>query len=233
ARSTDLSAAVTMTAAMLANGLTAGPLMTEMTKMTATMLDFSSPSPAQADAGVLLGGAGGVLALAGGVVVAVLAAAVGASLVQTGLLAVGQLFSPDLSRLAPGAGLARMFSARAAMRGLMALAKIALVGGIGVWAIWGNLGEFAAVGLGGEAAQLAGRIVRPVWLAGMGMSLTLLALGVLDWLYQRWQFRREHRMTPRELADELQNTETYKQLRRRTGQAPAPAPGGIEDRRDG
>ncbi len=233
ARSTDLTAALTLTAAMAAIGLTGEPLLTEMTKMTARMLDFPLTAPAQAHAGTLLGGAAGALALVGGLVVAVMLVAVGANLMQTGLLAVGRLVSPDMTRLEPAAGLMRMFSARAVARGLAAVAKIVLVGAIGVWAVWGGLGEIAAAGLGGQAGQLAERIVRPVWRAGMGMSLALLGLGVLDWLYQRWQFRREHRMTPRELADELQNTETYKKLRRRTAQAPSPAPAGIEGQPNG
>ena len=232
ARSTDLTAAVTMTAAMLVIGLAGEPLMTEMTKMTARMLDFPLTSPARAGAGALLGGAAGVLTLAGALALAVLMVAVGANLMQTGLLVAGRLVSPDLARVSPGAGLARMFSARAGVRGLVALAKIARVGGIGGWTGWGGLGEIAVAGLG-ESGQLVSRIVRPVWRAGMGMSLALLGLGVCDWLYQRWQFRREHRMTPRELAEELQNTETYKKLRRQT---PAPAgagPAEHEDRRDG
>ncbi|MCY2929246.1 MAG: EscU/YscU/HrcU family type III secretion system export apparatus switch protein [Planctomycetota bacterium] len=61
------------------------------------------------------------------------------------------------------------------------------------------------------------------------MSLALLGLGVLDWLYQRWQFRRDHRMTPRELAEELQSTQTYKKLR----QTAAAGQAKHEDRRDG
>lgn len=228
ARSTDLTAALTMTAAMLAIGIAGGPLMNEMTKMTARMLDFPLTTPARADAGGLLGAAGGVLAMAAGLAVAVVVVAIGANLVQTGVLAVGKLVSPDFGRLAPGAGLARMFSARAAVRGLAAMAKIAVVGGIGVWAVWGNLGQFAAAGFADEG-QLAAHIVGPVWRAGMGMSLALLGLGVCDWLYQRWQFRRDHRMTPRELAEELQNTETYKKLR----QTAAAGQAQHEDRRDG
>ncbi|MCY2929247.1 MAG: EscU/YscU/HrcU family type III secretion system export apparatus switch protein [Planctomycetota bacterium] len=124
ARSTDLTAALTMTAALLAIGLAGGPLMNEMTKMTARMLDFPLTSPARADAGVLLGAAGGVLALAAGLAVAVVVVAIGANLMQTGLLAVGQLVSPDLARVSPGAGLARMFSARAAVRALAALVRV-------------------------------------------------------------------------------------------------------------
>jgi flagellar biosynthetic protein FlhB len=221
ARSTDLTAALVLTGAMLALGLAGGPLLDAMTKMTARMLDFRSIGPAGTSAGDVLAGAAGVLTAAGLLAAAVLVVAVAANVMQVGFLAAGRLVSPDGSRVSPGEGLRRMFSRRAAVRGLAAAAKLAVVGGIAYVAIRGGLRGIAGIGLA-AADELVGRLGRVVWRAGMAMSVALLALGLLDWLYQRWEFRQEHRMTPREVAEELQNTETYKQLRRQAARPATP-----------
>jgi flagellar biosynthesis protein FlhB len=49
------------------------------------------------------------------------------------------------------------------------------------------------------------------WRAG----LALLALGALDYLYQRWQHRRDLRISHRELRDDLRQMEGDPNVRNR------------------
>lgn len=218
-RSGDLTAAIVLTGAMLLLGAAGGPLLDAMTNMTAKMLDFRTNTPARVTAGEVLGGAAGVLTGAGLLAGAIVIVAVAANVLQVGLLAVGRLASPDFSRLSPGKGVRRMLGRRACVRALAALAKLIAVGGIAYLAIRWGLAEMAALARA-RASELAGGIGRIVWRAGMAMSAALLVLGALDWLYQRWEFRREHRMTPREVAEELENTQTQQRLRRPVPQGP-------------
>ena len=138
-----------------------------------------------------------------GVALAVMATV--ANLLQVGLLASSDCVRPDWSRLSPGAGLGRLFSARGPMRLAMAVAKFAAVTAIAYVTIRSSLGRIvSAAGLGaGDMVRETGHLVVTL---GARIGATLLALGLLDYLFQRWQHRRDLRMTRREVLDELRRT---------------------------
>ena len=52
---------------------------------------------------------------------------------------------------------------------------------------------------------------------GLRVGVVLLVLAAGDWLYQRWQHRRDLMMTRRELEDELKQTQGPGAEVRRTG----------------
>ena len=50
---------------------------------------------------------------------------------------------------------------------------------------------------------------------GIRAAIVLLALGLLDYLYQRWQHRQDLKMTRRDLLRELRRTEADPHIRRK------------------
>ncbi len=151
-------------------------------------------------------------------------------LVQTGWLFALSVPVPKWERLNPSAGLARMVGGGSVARCLTVVGQLLIIVGVGGWLVgghWSELlsesmvpGEAGAAGAAGEAgaAGAASRLlgwltVRGLQLAGC-VAVVLLALGVLDWFYQRWRFEQQLKMTPEEWRAE-QRLEQSRRPRRR------------------
>jgi flagellar biosynthetic protein FlhB len=129
-----------------------------------------------------------------------------ASVLQTGPLLALDAVAPDLSRLNPFPGIARMFTRRQAVELLKSLAKIGLVG----WLAWGVLrdGLRGIVALAGRDAHVAlaaaGTLGRTLLVrAGVAM----LAIAILDVFFQRWQFAQDQKMSKKEVEREHKESE--------------------------
>jgi len=144
--------------------------------------------------------------MAGGPVVLAGLAGLLVSVAQTGFLISAYPLRPDWTRLNPARGLARLFSQRSAAELLKAMAKVTIVGLAGHTALHGRLPMLArasAAPLEATAAALAEVVFQLLWRA----AGALVALALLDYLYQRWAFEREIRMSRQELLEEYRRHE--------------------------
>lgn len=121
---------------------------------------------------------------------------------------------PDFNRLNPTANLKRIFSLRVLYDlGRIGL-KIVLLGFTAY--IWGHahLSEFIAL-TGLPPGALMRNLVR--LLGGLLLSLTsvYLVVAALDWMYSRWEFQRQMRMSKREMKDEHKEREGDPRIRAR------------------
>jgi len=198
ARSADLTAAVGALGA-LGMLVVAGPvLLDELTRMTGGML--GSAGSRQGDlAGGLWQATAGVAGTLGLVFAALVALAVGVNVLQVGFVVSARPMRLDFGRLWRAG---RLVSRRSAMRLVMALAKIALACTVAYMTIRAEMANVVAAATG-PVGELAGRAGGLAITLGLRVGLVLLALAGVDWLYQRWQHRRDLMMTRRELADEL------------------------------
>lgn len=207
-RSADLTAVAVLGAGCLALALTGSSLLESLRRLMAAMLDGGAcPLAGPADAANLLWrNLLGVLALLGPVVLAMVVAALAANAAQVGALWAWQAMAPDFGRLSPAAGLRRLGGGRAGVRLLMAAAKIAAVVAVCVAM---TAGTWRAV-LAASASDSRGLVLAA---GGLAARLTLrlaLAMGVLavtDLIYQRWQFRRDLRITRRQLLEDIRSME--------------------------
>lgn len=117
----------------------------------------------------------------------------------------------DLARVNPARGWQRMFSAAAAARlalGALKLSAVAVLAAVLIYQQREALGELTALGPSAICGRTAGVF--------MGISLklggALLAIGLVDYVYQRLRHERELRMTPQELREELRNLEGDRQV---------------------
>ncbi|TET32151.1 MAG: flagellar biosynthesis protein FlhB [Planctomycetota bacterium] len=137
-----------------------------------------------------------------------------ANVIQVGWVFSTQPLIPDLNRINPVSGFKRIFSLRSLVRLFMSITKITVVSAVLVATIWSQIGVlFSLFQFSVNEAFLTG--CRIVWLMGLQASLALLVLAVLDYLYQRWQFEREIRMTKQELKDELKKMEGDPKIKER------------------
>ncbi len=133
-----------------------------------------------------------------------LAVAVFGHLLQTGFQPQPQRLAPDLSRLDPLATAARMLSGDAAARQVLTLLKLAALGGVAAWAVWGQREEILA--LGGLPPVLLVSGLGEL-LSGICLKLggVLVVVSAVDYGFQRWRYERSLQMTPEEVREETRN----------------------------
>jgi flagellar biosynthesis protein FlhB len=151
----------------------------------------------------LLGEVGGALLLAA---LLLIGAALAGGLLQNGLLLSAEPLVPKLERLSPAAGARRLFSIRSLIEFGKGVAKITLVAAAGVALLWpaGNrIATAADLDVGALLDLLRDLALR--LLGGVALLVGLIAL--LDVVYQRFEHRKQLRMSRRELQDEFKQTE--------------------------
>lgn len=201
ARSKELVTGVLLVAAAMTLRAVAPAWIDALRGLTALVLRVaSSPTPA-----LVLGVAGEAATVAAvalaPILGALMAAATFGSLLQTGPVFASEAVSFDLARLDPVAGAQRIVSLRSAVELLRSLLKIGITLAVAYVCL-----RDATHGL----ATLSGRSAQATLEAAGALSATLLfrvggamlAIGVLDLLYQRWQLARDQRMTKDEVKRE-------------------------------
>ena len=135
------------------------------------------------------------------------------------LLLNGWLFTlkplqPNLGKLDPIAGIARMFSTNSLMELAKAVAKSLVVGGIGAWVVWHN--REAVLMLVSEPVHIAiphlGSLVWWCFAAIMGGMLLIVAVDVP---FQLWEHNKKLKMTKEEVRQEAKETEGDPQVKAR------------------
>ncbi len=134
-------------------------------------------------------------------------AAVVASVVQVGfLITTEKVFQFDLSRLNPLSALAHKFSMKNLVEFLKSLSKLLIVGFV-VYTmlrpLWNSVDHFIAMALLDvvkETQHLAAKII-------MAVLLVLLVLAGADYMYQRFSFMKQMRMTKQEMKEEFKQAE--------------------------
>lgn len=137
-----------------------------------------------------------------------------ANLIQVGFLWSMEPIKPELSRLDPIAGLGKMLSTRAMFDLVKAVLKLTLVG---VAAYLGIRGEIDSLVLAGYSEGLgpmvlAGRVLRGV---AIRVGLTYLFIGVADFLFQRYEFKKNMMMSKQEVKEEHKQMEGDPQIKAR------------------
>ena len=142
----------------------------------------------------------------------IMSAVIAISLLQSEFAITTTPLRPDVSRLSWTKGFGKLWSRRSVVRGTFALFKLVVLG----TAAWLTLVKDAKEGW--VFASL-GVTVAHGWSAcmrmGISMSLALLAIGVAEWGYQRWQHEIDLRMSLQEIKDERKDQEGDPQVRAR------------------
>ncbi|HHW18196.1 MAG TPA: flagellar biosynthesis protein FlhB [Firmicutes bacterium] len=132
--------------------------------------------------------------------------AFGASVAQVGLNFRPALLAPDLARINPLAGMARLFSRRSLETCLRSLVKVAIVS----FLAWNTLRrvwpELSALVIRDLVSSL-GLIKEVLEKVLLNCSVFLVFTGILDYVYQWWEYEKSLMMTPREIKDEMKDTE--------------------------
>lgn len=125
---------------------------------------------------------------------------------QIGLLFSPDVIKPDISKISIMKGFTRIFSMRSVIEFLKGLLKMIAIGAVGFTLVAPYLDSvehsitMSPIDIIYETKSLTIRMM-------IGILIALLAIALADFLYQRWEFMKQMRMTKQEVKDEYKQTE--------------------------
>jgi len=143
-----------------------------------------------------------------------IAAALAAGVIQNGPLWSGEPLKPKLERISPAAGAKRLFSLRSLIEFAKGVLKITLIGTAGTALLWPALPavtQASGLEVGPLIQVLADLALRLL----AGISVLTGAIALADVAYQRFEHRKQLRMSRRDVQDELKQTEGDPHLKAR------------------
>lgn len=146
-----------------------------------------------------------------------LAVALGSSVLLGGWSFNPQGMAPKLEKLNPIKGLQRIFSMRAIMELVKALAKVSVVGVVGLLVLYNFQDDFRALMRVSLETGIAGGI-KLFFLAFLLLSAALALVAAVDVPYQLWENTKKMRMTKQEIKDEYKETEGKPEVKGRIRQ---------------
>jgi flagellar biosynthetic protein FlhB len=137
--------------------------------------------------------------------VALIAAVVG-TIAQVGLMFATEKLSIDISRLSPLSGFKRLFSIKSSIEFVKNLAKVAIVAWVGAWVALPRLDQLGHM-MYEPIEDLPGELYKLLLRLLLGVVAVLTALALFDYVYQRFSFRQEMRMSKQEVKEENKQAE--------------------------
>lgn len=128
------------------------------------------------------------------------------NILQVGLKVSASPLTPNLNKLNPLSGLKRIFSIRSIQELVKNILKISLIGYVGFSHVRGVMHQMIKlhdVPLRSGFAFLALSIFKLV----MKLSIIMIILAILDWIYQKYDFEKGLKMTKQEVKDEMKQRE--------------------------
>ncbi|MEX0886480.1 MAG: flagellar biosynthesis protein FlhB [Phycisphaeraceae bacterium] len=125
---------------------------------------------------------------------------------QVGFMITLEPLTPKFSKLSPLKGVKNLVNARAGMRFVMSMAKVAVILGLAVILIYQELPRIMRLGQldTAPAFTAASEIVFAVTIQ---LVILLIVLAILDYLFQRWQHERDLKMSKQEVKEEMKRME--------------------------
>ena len=155
-----------------------------------------------------------VVKTAGPVLLVTLGCAVAATFAQTRFLIATEPLKPKLSKLSPLKGFKRLFSLKSVVEAVKGILKIILLMAIIYFSIQDMFLEsskYLYTDLDTSSLHLV------EYAAGMVMRIAVafVALAGADFLYQKWDYERQMKMTKQEVKEEFKNTEGNPEIKGR------------------
>nr|WP_212972434.1 flagellar biosynthesis protein FlhB [Bacillus sp. J14TS2] len=147
-----------------------------------------------------------VALLLGPVFLLALVAGVASNLMQVGFMFSTESIQPKLEKLDPIKGFKRIFSIRAIVELLKSILKIGFVGGVTFFILYLHIEDVLQLSQQsvGAALKTVGKLTIQM---GIAASISLLFLSIFDWLYQKYDFEKNIRMSKQDIKDEFKNSE--------------------------
>ena len=133
-------------------------------------------------------------------------AGVFANFIQFGFLLTAEPLQMKLEKLNPIEGAKRILSMRSLVELVKAILKILITSSVAFYILWGARGEFLTLSQKG-IAQVAQFLGTTILKLAITISILLVVLAILDFMYQKYEFAKQQRMSKQDIKDEYKKTE--------------------------
>ncbi|GAB6062414.1 flagellar biosynthesis protein FlhB [Deferrisoma palaeochoriense] len=209
ARSPEVLTAFVLGAGVLGVWVGAGHLYREMAGLTADVIRLGAGLELTRDTAVTLA-LRVFRALLSGLAPVFLAALVGGiagNVAQVGFLVSFKAITPNPDRLNPFTGFKNLFQWSKVVDLGKNLLKVVAVGWAAYLALKGHLWEFPSLAGLPPNTLLEFLLLRVAFPILKNVLLVYVAIAILDYAFQRWEFEKKIRMTKQEIKDEYKETE--------------------------
>jgi flagellar biosynthetic protein FlhB len=135
---------------------------------------------------------------------ALLAVAILANLAQIGFLWLPDKLGFDFTRLDPIKGFGRIFSMQSVMRLIMGIVKITICALVAYYAVRGEIGTILNLTENDEN-QISAYLAETLLMIALKVAVALVIIAILDYMYQKWKFEQDLRMSNEEMREEMKN----------------------------
>ena len=209
ARSQDLGSAVVLIAAIAVLYFAGGSLME-----SSAGIIVGSLSPDSIGEAITLGSVSPLLLGAGvqiaemlvPIMLVFVAVAIVSQVAQVGWIFTLQPIQPKLNKFDPIKGTKKLFERRNLIKGVANIAKLLFATLVGLSVVGLRFGQVVAL----PALPMAGAFVmamRIIFETCIAMLIALLIIGLIDWIYQKWQHNQDLKMSKQEVIDERKSNE--------------------------
>lgn len=208
AKSADLIAAVMLTTAFILLLTTGKHISSQLTDITVRILSNPDVSQITVDGIVplLTSYFLKVTILLAPFISCLIIAGIAINYYQVGFQLSPKAITPNIVKLNPINGIKRIISIRGLVELVKGILKIAIIAYIGYSTIYPERGNLMALALSDIATSghvIIGIIFSITW----KVCLVLFILGIIDFVYQKYEFEKSIKMTKQEVKDEYKNVE--------------------------
>ena len=142
----------------------------------------------------------------------ILVVSIAVTFFQTGMLVTSEPLKPKFSKINPIEGFKKLFSLKGVVETIKSLIKIAVL----IVIVYGNLTEVLAVSAKYLYTDLSASVTHifDIVLAMIfDIIIAFAAIAAADYLYQKWQYERDLRMTKQEIKEEYKQLEGDPQIK--------------------
>lgn len=118
----------------------------------------------------------------------------------------GKPLQPKLSKLNPLNGLKRIFSMQSLVNLILSVAKIVLISFVAYSTVAGQIGIIYRL-YDMSIPQCLAFLFDLILSMGMKISMVMMIVGAVDYMYQRWKHNKDIKMSKQEIKDEYKSTE--------------------------
>jgi flagellar biosynthetic protein FlhB len=215
ARSTDLTSAAVVMGGIVALIVTGPSMLDRFADIVRVGLSQSGSTRLAGRAGVgdlFSWSMTSMVGIVAPIAITALAAGLIANVAQNRPAITAAAISPQWNRLDPRSGFKRLFGVRALFEGGKTVVKtlvVAVAAFVAIWPRLQNLGELA----GAPPGDILGRLAGSVMTLALYVSVAFLLIGIVDFVWQRYQLEKSLRMTKEEVRQESRQSDLAPEVR--------------------
>lgn len=140
------------------------------------------------------------------ILLAAMVIGVASNFFQFGFLFTTEQLKFDLKKIDPIKGIKKIISLRAIINLIKSLLKVTFIGTVTALIIWMNFEDVLSLALH-NPWEILTIVASLTGIMGIAASLILILIGVLDYVYEKYEYEKQLKMSKQDIKDEYKNAE--------------------------